>query len=130
MPKLTVGDDLKLPVTLRWGNSEDADGLAIPLHFEAQPHFCEAIFDNDDDSNYIMELGGKWFYKSPKAKFVDFMPAFFEKPLTGETDLTLKIFAPPATGENDPAQGDDWQNNFYAEVKKLPRIRILFKPVL
>ncbi|MDR0947287.1 MAG: hypothetical protein LBM87_06060 [Ruminococcus sp.] len=130
MPKIEVSDKLELPVTLRWGNSEDADGLAIPLHFEKQPHFCEAIFDDDDDSNYIMELGGKWFYKSPKAKLIDFMPAFFEKPLTAETDLTLKIFAPPATGENNPAQGDDWQSNFYTEVKKLPKIRILFNPVL
>ena len=44
--------------------------------------------------------------------------------------MTLKLFAPPASGENDPAQGDDWQTNYYTEITALPKIRISYKPVL
>jgi hypothetical protein len=130
-PEITTtdADTVSLPCKLRWSNSEDADGLAINLHFDNNPVFCEAVFDKDDDSNYIMELGGRWFYKSPKAKKIDFMSAFFDKPVTDNTDMTLKIFAPPGTGENDPTQGFDWQDNYYYEVKKLPVIRIRFEPV-
>ena len=42
----------------------------------------------------------------------------------------LNIFAPPATGENDPSQGEDWQTNYYYEMKELPRIRLEFEPVV
>jgi hypothetical protein len=129
-PKMSISDEVSLPCILRWGNSEDADGLAIKLHFDKNPIFCEAVFDKDDDSNYIMELGGRWFYKSPNAKNINFMSAFFEKPLSCETEMTLKIFAPPASGENDPSQGTDWQKNYYYQVKKLPTIRIRFEPVI
>lgn len=129
-PEMKTGtDELTLPVTLRWGGSEDAEGLAVPLHFDKNPHFCEAVFDEDDDGNYMMEINGKWFYKSPKAKTIDLMGAFFEKPLDGAANMTLKLFAPPASGENDSAQGDDWAENYYYTVKKLPKIRILCGPV-
>ena len=77
-PEMTVGEEVSLPETLRWGGAEDADGLAIPLHFDCNPHFCEVTFE--DDSNLMLELNGKWFYKSPKAKTIDLMGAFFEKP--------------------------------------------------
>ena len=63
-------------------------------------------------------------------EFVDFMPAFFEgKKASGKT-LTLKIFAPPATGENDPAQGDDWAENWYYTLNKLPEIRLEYEAVI
>ncbi|HOV41226.1 MAG TPA: hypothetical protein PLM59_05500, partial [Oscillospiraceae bacterium] len=127
MPEIKTGGETILPATLRWGGSEDADGLALPLHFEKNPVFCELYFE--DDSNLMIELNGKWFYKSPKAKFVDLMPAFFEKPLDGEKDMTLKIFAPPATGENDPVQGGDWDINYYYKLEKLPKIRIRYEAV-
>ena len=39
------GEEQQLPVTLRWGGSEDATGIAIPLHFDKSPVFCEATFD-------------------------------------------------------------------------------------
>jgi hypothetical protein len=116
------------PATLRWGGSEDAEGIAVPIHFEKNPTFCELYFE--DDSNLLMELNGKWFYKSPKAKVIDLMPAFFEKPLKGETELTLKIFAPPKTGENDPTQGEDWDINYYATIQSLPNIRIRYGAIL
>ena len=128
-PEMTAGEEINFPVTLRWGGSEDSDGLAIPLHFEKNPHFCEIVFDEEDNGNYMFELNGKWFYKSPEARTIDMMGAFFEKPLEGECDMTLKLFAPPASGENDPSQGDDWDMNYYYTMNKLPKIRILFGPV-
>ena len=130
LPKMEQGAEIELPVTLRWGGAEDADGLAIPMHFDSNPHFCELYFDEDDDSNYMMEINGRWFYKSPEAKCIDLMSAFYEKPLNGACDMTLKLFAPPASGENDPSQGDDWAENYYYTVKKLPKIRLEFEPVV
>ena len=130
LPKMEQGNEIELPVTLRWGGAEDAEGLAIPMHFDSNPHFCELYFDEDDDSNYMMEINGKWFYKSPEAKCIDLMSAFYEKPLNGACDMTLKLFAPPASGENDPSQGDDWAENYYYTVKKLPKIRLEFEPVV
>ena len=130
LPKMEQGSEIDLPVTLRWGGAEDAEGLAIPMHFDSNPHFCELYFDEDDDSNYMMEINGRWFYKSPEAKCIDLMSAFYEKPLDSACDMTLKIFAPPATGENDPSQGDDWAENYYYTVKKLPKIRLEFEPVV
>ena len=127
-PAIEQGGEVTLPVKLRWGGSEDSTGLAIPLHFEKNPVFCEIYFD--EPLNLMMELNGKWFYKSPEAKCIDFMPAFFEKPLSGEADMTLKIFAPPASGENDPSQGDDWQMNYYSEITKMPNIRIRYAPII
>ena len=126
LPEMTVGSEVKLPLTLRWGGAEDAEGIAIPLHFEGNPHFCEAVFE--DDSNLMMEINGTWFYKSPKAKTIDFMSAFFKKPLTGPCDLTLKIFAPPASGENDISTEDGLYNS-YTTIEKLPKVRIRFEPV-
>ena len=126
-PKIEkCNDEISFPAKLRWGGAEDAEGIEIPLHFEKNPHFCEVYFE--DDSNLIMELNGKWFYKSPKAKVIDLMAAFFEKPLNGEADLTLKIFAPPAGGENDLSL-DDGLMNAYSTIEKLPKIRIRFEPV-
>ncbi len=125
-PEIEETGNIQLPAKLRWGGSEDAEGIAIPLHFEKNPVFCEVTFD--EDVNLMMEINGKWFYKSPKAKTIDLMSAFYEKPLNGAADLTLKIFAPPATGENDPSQGDDWQTNYYSTLNKLPDIRIRFAP--
>lgn len=126
LPAMTIGEEVKLPLTLRWGGAEDAEGIAIPIHFEGNPHFCELEFE--DDSNLIMEINGTWFYKSPKAKTIDVMSAFFKKPLSGPCDLTLKIFAPPASGENDLSIEDGLMNS-YTTIHKLPKIRLRFEPV-
>ena len=83
----------------------------------------------DDDSNLMMEINGKWFYKSPKAKTIDLMSAFFEKPIEGEADLTLRIFAPPASGMNDTATEDGLYNS-YTTIEKLPDIRVEYEAVL
>lgn len=126
LPSMTEKGESKLPVKLRWGSSEDADGIALPLHFDGDPHFCELVFE--DDSNLMIELNGRWFYKSPKARTIDLMPAFYENRLGGSADMTLKIFAPPASGENDLSAEDGLLNYFYT-LEKLPKIRILTAPV-
>lgn len=126
LPKMTQGGEVQLPVTLRWGSSEDAEGLAIPLHFEKNPVFCEVTFE--DEGNYMLEINGFWFYRSPKAKTIDLMSAFYQKPLTGACNLTLKLFAPPASGENDLSIEDGLFNS-YTTIEKMPKIRVRFAPV-
>lgn len=126
LPEMTIGEEIKLPLTLRWGSAEDAEGIAIPLNFEGNPHFCEAVFE--DDSNLMLELNGTWFYKSPKAKTIDMMSAFYKKPLTGPCCLNLKIFAPPASGENDITT-EDGVYNYYTRIDKLPKLRLRFEPI-
>lgn len=120
-----------LPITLRWGGSEDADGLTVVLKIEGEPIFAEANFGKElIDANLMMELNGMWFYKAPGVTFTDFMPAFFNRKITGPCELNLHIFAPPASGENDPLQGDDWAENYYYELKGLPDIRLRYEPIM
>ena len=126
LPQITEEGSASLPATLRWGSAEDADGLAVHLHFEGNPHFCELNFT--DGGNYMIELNGTWFYKAPETKFVDLMPAFFEHALSGPCDLTLKIFAPPASGENDLSAPDGLTGS-YAVISELPSVRILYAPI-
>ncbi len=126
-PQMTQGEkEVSFPAKLRWGGAEDADGLAIPVHFDGNPHFCELYFE--DESNLMIEVNGRWFYKSPKAKVIDLMSAFYEKPLTGAADLTIKLFAPPASGENDLSAPDGLMN-VYTTIGKLPKLRVRFEPV-
>ena len=125
-PQMTEAGEGSLPAALRWGGAEDAEGLGLRLHFTGNPHFCELTFA--DDGNYMLELNGRWFYKAPQTKFVDLMPAFFEKPLTGPCDLTLRLFAPPAGGKNDLEKPDGLMNS-YTTVTALPEIRIAYAPV-
>lgn len=125
LPSMTCGEEADMPVTLRWGGAEDAEGIAIALHFDGDPVFCEAVFS--DGSNLMLELNGRWFYKSPDARTVDLMPAFYRKRLSGETDMLLRIFAPPATGMNDLSR-QDGLINYYHTLDTLPEIRIRTSP--
>lgn len=123
--------EITLPATLRYGGSEDAEGLSIPLFLSGNPLFAEANFTGDlIDANLMIEIMGEWFYKAPGVKFVDFMPAFFDKKIDGPCTINLNIFAPPASGENDPSQGDDWQENYYYTITNLPDIRLRFEPIV
>ena len=125
-PSMKRDSKVAFPVKMRWGGAEDSDGIAIPIKFQANPVFCEVSFD--EPLNLMIEINGKWFYKAPTTKTVDLMPAFWEKPLSGEKELTLHIFAPPATGENNPEQGDGWDINYYSKMTKAPSFRIRYKP--
>ena len=125
MPEITEQGDISLPAKLRWGGSQDAEGIAVRLDFEKNPVFCEVTFE--EELNLMLEINGRWFYKSPKTKTIDLMSAFYEKPLDGKAELTLKIFAPPASGENTPEDGEDWRTNSYTVINKLPEIRIRYE---
>ncbi len=126
--------EIELPAKLRWGGSEDSEGVSIPLHFEKQPVFAEVYFDDElADANLMLELGGYWFYKAPGTKCVDMMTLFFDKPLESGCDMNLNIFAPPASGLNDSPCADydeapngDWMENTYSELRKLPTVRLCF----
>ena len=127
-PATEGGESVQLPAVMRWGGSEDSDGVEIPVHIERDPHFFEITFE--DEGNYVMEINGKWFYRSPKAHTIDLMSAFYDGHINEPCDMTLKIFAPPATGENDPSQGDDWAENYYYTMEKMPQIRLEYEPVV
>lgn len=126
-PNFEEKETVQFPAKLRWGSFEDSDGISIPLHFDKDPVFCEVNFE-EAELNLMLEINGSWFYKAPGVKTVDLMSAFFEKPIGGESDLTVKIFAPPASGENDPSQGDDWTMNYYCVMNKAPQFRIRYEP--
>lgn len=130
-PGIENDGECSLPATLRWGGSEDSEGLSIELELEGAPVFAEANFNGSlKDANLMLEINGYWFFKASGVTFVDFMPAFFETDITGKKTVKLNIFAPPATGENDPSQGDDWQENYYYTIKELPEIRLRFEPIM
>lgn len=122
MPKTDIGGEVTLPCKLRWGGAEDADGVVMKIPFESNPVFCEITFE--EPLCLMMELNGRWFYKAPETKTIDFMPAFFEKPLQGACELPLKIFATPADGVNS-----DDMLNYYSEITKKPELRMRYEPV-
>ena len=77
----------------------------------------------------MLELNGRWFYKAPRTRFVDLMPAFYAEPLQTPCDLTLRLFAPPASGRNDDTAAPDGLLNSYTVIRRLPEIRIAYAPV-
>jgi len=129
LPSFITGEKINFPVKLRWGGSEDSDGISITLCFENDPVFCEVNFSGEDiNLNLIMEINGRWFYKKPGVKSIDLISAFFNNKLSGKTEIPLRIFAPPPQGLNDPSQGSDWEINYYTEMQNLPEMRIRYTP--
>ena len=127
--KMMQGEAISFPATLRWGGSEDADGMTIPIAFEKSPTFCEVTFVEDDiNLNLMMEINGRWFYKKPGAKTIDLMSAFFDGNVA--QDCALNIFAPPPNGTNDPSQGEGWETNYLAQIKNHPELRVRYAPVV
>lgn len=125
MPAMTEGEEAAFPAQLRWGSSEDAEGLAIPLNFEGNPEFCEMTVEQN--IGLMVELNGRWFYKAPGVKTIDMMSAFFDKPLTGPATLTMRVFAPPAEGVNVDDGSEDWAFNYRATLEKAPQMRIRYE---
>lgn len=122
--------DLTKVQTLRYGGATDCEGIAMDFTVPANPHFFELYFDDADliNLNCMIEVNGQWIRKAPGTKCVDLMEAFFKKPLTGETKVTVTLITPPGNGENALDAGDDLLNS-YTTVKKLPKVRIETKPV-
>lgn len=130
-PGTSFEDDIVLPAKLRWGGSEDAEGISIEIEAEGDPVFAEANFEGSlKEANLMMEINGRWFYKAPGVSFVDFMPAFYGRQIQKGTIVKLNIFAPPASGINDPAQGDDWTTNYYYTIDSLPDIRFRYDSIM
>jgi len=136
--KIESGAKVDFPAKLRWGNSEDAEGVETDVHFNKTPVFFELYFDDDlINSNLMIEFNGYWFYKKPGVKCVDLMSYFFENSLTGPADFKLRFFATPADGMNHPENNEspdtaafgDWMNNVYTVLPKLPTIRIEEEPI-
>lgn len=136
--KIKSAEEITLPAKLRWGNSEDAEGVEVDLKIEKNPQFAEVYFNGDLlNLNIMMEFGGYWFYKAPGVKCIDLMSYFFENEIKAPKDMKLRFFVPPADGLNHPEDGSDpfkaadgdWMNNYYAELPALPEIRIDYEPV-
>ena len=125
MPEMTSGEAVQFPVTMRWGGSEDADGIEIPVDFEGTPEFCEITVE--DKIALMIEINGHWFYKAPDVKTIDLMSAFFKDKLDGSKQLKVKLFATPADGENHDDGTEDWNYNYYTEMKNPPEFRIRYE---
>ena len=131
LPVMTTGDTANFPFKFRWGGSEDSDGLVILLRFEQNPVFCEISFSEDDiNLSLMMEINGRWFYKKSGVKAIDLIPAFFNNKLTGKKEIAVRIFATPPDGVNDPNHGQDWEINYYTEMKNAPEFRIRYTPAM
>lgn len=130
-PGMMKAGTAELPVTLRWGGAEDAEGLELDFTAEGDPVFAEANFKDElTDANLMIEVNGRWFYKAPGITFVDFMPAFYGKHTETGSTIKIHIFAPPAEGVNDPTQGSDWLENYYYTIRNLPDVRLRYEPVM
>ena len=138
-PKIECGGKTELPLKLRWGGSQDSEGFEMTVHLSKKPHYAEVYFEDELlNMNLIVEVEGYWFYKKPGVKCIDLMTCFFEKPLSKSKDIKIRFFAPPADGMNRPSPDKDpykaeigpWINDFYTEIKHLPRLRFEEEPVL
>lgn len=134
-PKIDVMKKIELPAKLRWGSTEDSEGLEINCHFNKTPTYFEIVFDGDLlDMNIMMEFSGYWFYKAPGVKRVDLMSYFFENEITNPKDIPLRFFCPPKEGVNQINEDDenydvDLLLNDYTVFPKIPEIRIEEEPV-
>lgn len=125
MPQIEKTSDVSLPATLRWGGAEDAEGISMEIELIKTPEFFELEFK--EKLNLMIEINGRWFYKATSTERVDLMPAFFENPVETKTNMQIRMFAPPASGENDPAQGEDWLENYYCTMNELPKVRLRYE---
>ena len=140
-PVFAEGRDVKMKkngtpaaaVKMRWGGSEDAEGIALTYEVGGVPLFCECWFEEEPiDASLMLEVNGRWFYKAPGTSYVDLMPAFFAAHKVRYDKITIRMFMTPPDGINDPSKGkssgtdpeDDWAVNQYYEIKTLPVVRI------
>ncbi|MBQ5330443.1 MAG: hypothetical protein J6F31_04230 [Oscillospiraceae bacterium] len=127
-PVISLSDEVSFPVKMRWGASDDSDGVAMTVHFEGDPHFCELSFE--DEGSYMIKINDRWFYRAPGVKTVDLMSAFYGRHIDASCDMDIVIFATPSTGENDPSQGEGWDTDYISTMEKLPSLRVEFEPVV
>ena len=75
----------------------------------------------------MIEMQGKWFYKAPGVKTIDFMSLVFEKKVDGPTELAMRIFITPPEGVNPKTDKEDWNLNYYGRMEKAPELRIRYE---
>ena len=123
-----------LPVSLRWGGSEDAEGIELEVKIKKTPSFFELYFPDElKDMNLLIEFDSWSFYKAKGVAFVDLMPYFFENKIKHSCVKKLKLFCPPQDGLNHPKSetdnNDDLLYNCYTTLTALPEIRLEYEPV-
>ena len=124
MPAFESKEQVSLPATLRWGGSEDADGVEIMLAFDNMPEFCEITLQKN--LSVMMEFHGRWFYKAAGVETIDLMSAFFDSPIDKACSIPIRIFATCPDGENHKNGNDDWDTNQYFVMDKEPEFRIRY----
>ena len=115
---------------LRWGCSEDAEGLSMQIKLKKIPVFFDIVLP--EEANLMLQVNGRWFYKSPGVRVIDAMPAFFgpdAKPVTPGEEMSVLLFAPPAGGKNPETGDEDWDVNYRTVLPELPKFRIRYNPV-
>lgn len=127
--KMESGSEVTLPCKMRWGSSEDAEGIETTIKIEKAPEFFELYFkDSLLDKVLMIEFGGYWFYKAAGVKCIDLMSYFFENPFESPKEFKLRIFATPENGLNS-TESEDTINNYYSELSSFPEIRLEYEPV-
>ena len=119
--QMTWKDELREVAT----NLNGADGIEIMLSFEKTPQFCEVVLQKD--LCLMMEFDGRWFYKKCGVERIDLMPLFFDSPLSGKSDIPLRIFATPPDGVNEKNGRDDWRTDQYYTMESAPQFRICYE---
>ena len=117
-------------IPLRWGGSEDADGLSMQIKLEKTPVFFDIVLP--EEANLMLQVNGRWFYKAPGVRVIDAMPAFFgpdARPFTPGEELQVLLLAPPSEGENPETEAEDWAVNYRTVLSELPKFRIRYSPV-
>lgn len=116
------------PIRIRWGGTEDSEGVELKVKLEGDPVFFD--MELPKDMNLMISVRGRWFYKSSGVGIIDVMPAFFAKdakPVTSGEEISILLFAPPADGENPETGDEDWAVNYYTELPELPKLRIRYE---
>ncbi|MBR6159692.1 MAG: hypothetical protein IKQ40_05260, partial [Lachnospiraceae bacterium] len=124
MPEIADEGKTSYPARLRWGGSEDADGIGMMLSFEKTPEFCEVTLP--EELSLMMEFHGKWFYKAPGVSVIDLMSAFFDRPLEGPARIMLRIFATVPDGENHDDNSNTWMTDQFFDIEEEPQLRIRY----
>ena len=129
-PEIKNDGKAVFPAELRWGGSEDADGIALTVTLEKEPVFFE--LEVEEDLALMIEVNGKWFYKAPSTKIVDLMSAFMDvdaKEVKPGQKVDVRIFATPKDGENPQTDAEDWATNYRVVMNESPKLRVRYAPV-
>lgn len=129
-PEIKKEEKVSFPVDMRWGGSEDADGIALTVKLKQEPVFFE--IEVEEELALMIEVNGKWFYKAPTTKIVDLMSAFMDedaKPVKPGQSMDVRIFATPPAGENPKTKAKDWATNYRVVMQESPKLRVRYAPV-